>query len=448
MKAITFDRFDAGIDLRKGATVADANRMRDMLNCDVTNGLAISKRPGLRYIKSLSDDSVGLFALGAELSVVTQSSLGSASAPVQLFRSLVVSGFLYVVVKLAGGETRHYWHDAGTGDKAITDALCPHTRQVVGLAGKVFAPSPDGSTVRFSATNNPRDWTTADDAGFLPISHHGGGRVTALAVYRGMLAVFTDSHVQIWRVDPDPAQHSLVDIAHGIGSEHPFSITPVSGDVLFMGAAGVRSLSSQAQSGNLVDLDIGSPIDSLAVDMMARNPQYDIIGHYSQALGKFLLFMGAEVLVYSFSRSSKMAAWSRWVLPSFVQGAAELMGSTYIRIGNQLHKLDPDQHTDSGNPFPVSVDFGYLALKAPGSLKRLIGMDAVIDGECNVSMAYNEAVTTDEGVSATLSGDTRPHGTIPIELHGTAFAPRFRCTHDKPFRLDLLTLYYDVMGVR
>lgn len=447
-RAITFDRFDAGIDLRKGHTVSDANRMRELLNCDVTNGLAIRKRPGLRKIKDVPTDSVGLFALDGEVKTVTKDSLGADKQPVALFSSMVVSGYLYVVVGFADKSVGHYWFD-DADNKVITDGLCPQSQQVITLQGKVFAAAPDGASVRFSATNNPRDWSTADDAGFLPISHHGGGRVTALAVYRGMLAVFTDVNVQIWRVDPDPAQHSLVDVSHGIGTEYPFSITSVSGDVLFFGHGGVRSLSQQSTTGNLSDLDIGSPVDSISERVIKDHANnHPVLGHYSQALGKFILACGNEALVYSFSKSSKVAAWSRWTLPASIQDLVDLAGVTYIRIDDVLYTLDPYMTTDNGQAFECVAEMGFMALKAQGSLKRLLGMDIVTDGQVQFSLGFDERNPEQEFLIGTLSDDTRPTGTIPVELSGTAFAPRFRSQSDQAFQVNLLTFYYEVMGVR
>ena len=53
MPSITFNRFDLGIDLRKGASVSDANRLRKMKNAYVTTGLATAKRPGFRKVADL-----------------------------------------------------------------------------------------------------------------------------------------------------------------------------------------------------------------------------------------------------------------------------------------------------------------------------------------------------------------------------------------------------------
>ena len=453
-RSITFDRFDAGIDLRKGHSVTDANRMMELLNCDITTGFAIAKRPGLARLNLVPADGVGLFVLGNQIkTLVSTDVFGATGRLIALHSALIVGGKLYAVLEyLDQGQAKvaHCYFSEGMGFEAnkVVDANCPHSKQVVTLQGKVFAASNDGATVRFSATNKPTDWSTADDAGFLPVSHHGGGHVVALAVYRGFLAVFTSVNVQIWRVDPDPAQHALIDMTHGIGTNYPYSITSVSGDVIFLGHGGIRSLSQQATTGNLADMDIGSAIDLLVAQVLTRNAGARVFGHYSQALGKLLLFVGREVLVYSLSKSASLAAWSRWVLPHVVEAAVDMSGITYLRANNVLYKLDINSYTDDGVVFECRAEMGYMALKQPGMLKRLLGMDVVIKGECEFSVGFDESHIADEIEPVHLTGESRPFDTLPIELHGTAFAPRFRAQHDQPFQVDLITFYYDTAGVR
>ena len=48
MASITFDKFDGGLDLRKGASVSDANKLRVCTNAYVTTGKGIQKRPCLQ----------------------------------------------------------------------------------------------------------------------------------------------------------------------------------------------------------------------------------------------------------------------------------------------------------------------------------------------------------------------------------------------------------------
>lgn len=102
----------------------------------------------------------------------------------------------------------------------IEDENCPHTKVVAIAASKVFAGDTD--IVRFCATLNARDWSSEDDAGFLPtgLQQKSQVGVDAMGVYRGNLAVWSASTFQVWQVDPDPAVMALLDAMEGIGSIH------------------------------------------------------------------------------------------------------------------------------------------------------------------------------------------------------------------------------------
>ena len=67
MPVITFSDFAAGLDLRKGASVSDANRLRVLDNCYVTTGKTIRKRPGLVLETVLEVGTKGLRAAGGKL---------------------------------------------------------------------------------------------------------------------------------------------------------------------------------------------------------------------------------------------------------------------------------------------------------------------------------------------------------------------------------------------
>lgn len=145
----------------------------------------------------------------------------------------------------------------------ITDENCPNSKVVAIAASKVFAG--DRNVVRFCATLNARDWSTEEDAGFLPtgLQQKSQVGVNAMGVYRGNLAIWSGSTFQIWQVDPDPAAMALLDAMEGIGSIYQQAVQPVSDDLFFLAALGVRTVSVAAGSENLATGDIGKPIDSL-----------------------------------------------------------------------------------------------------------------------------------------------------------------------------------------
>jgi hypothetical protein len=67
MRSIAFERFDYGLDLRKGQSTSDANRLRVLKNGYTSEGRTIRKRPGLTRVGSLEAGTVGLFAGGGKL---------------------------------------------------------------------------------------------------------------------------------------------------------------------------------------------------------------------------------------------------------------------------------------------------------------------------------------------------------------------------------------------
>ena len=125
--------------------------------------------------------------------------------------------------------------------------------------------------VRFSATGNARDWSTPDDAGFLPVAlqQSVNNKPVALGEYQGNLVVFFEDSAQIWQVDPDPKNHKLISTVP-IGTPFAYSHAGMGSDIFFLSQNGFRSVAVQAFSTNLMDNDIGSPIDALVQQDLKR----------------------------------------------------------------------------------------------------------------------------------------------------------------------------------
>lgn len=170
----------------------------------------------------------------------------------------------------------------------ITDENCPHSKVVAIAASKVFAGDTD--VVRFCATLNARDWSTADDAGFLPsgLQQKSQVGVDAMGVYRGNLAVWSASTFQVWQVDPDPAAMALLDAMEGIGSMHQQAVQPVSDDLFFLAALGVRTVAIAEGTNNLATGDVGVPIDIL-VQAEANAVDVEPIASYYPGAGQYWL---------------------------------------------------------------------------------------------------------------------------------------------------------------
>lgn len=176
------------------------------------------------------------------------------------------------------------WRCAST---AITDPNCPQTKEVAIASSKIFAG--DDDIVRFSATLNPRDWSTPQDAGFLPtgLQQKGQVGVSAMGVYRGNLVVWSESNVQVWQVDPDPIAMALLDSMEGVGSSYHRAAQPVSNDLFFLAALGVRTVGISVGAENLATGDAGLPIDVLIQERLS--PRVDPLGMYYPSMGQYWL---------------------------------------------------------------------------------------------------------------------------------------------------------------
>ena len=190
----------------------------------------------------------------------------------------------------------------------IEDEFCPHTKVVAIAASKVFAGDTD--IVRFCATLNARDWTAEDDAGFLPtgLQQKSQVGVDAMGVYRGNLAVWSASTFQVWQVDPDPASMALLDAMEGIGSMHQQAVQPVSDDLFFLAALGVRTVAIAEGTNNLATGDVGVPIDPL-VQAEANEVDVEPVASYYPGAGQFWLAfrpltIGAALLAGQFLLTS------------------------------------------------------------------------------------------------------------------------------------------------
>lgn len=464
---INFDRFDLGIDLRKDAAVSDANRLREMKNAYVTTGLTTAKRPGFTKLCTLEPGSKGLFAALGKLHTfhgaghVTHSNPLFDShrvAPVEgdavvrdLWYADVFNNYLYVSVEYSDGRVRHHYLD-GSATTQVTDGNCPHSKACIKTHSKIFAVGTNGDVVRFCATGRPRDWSASEDSGFIPtgMNARGDRTATALGIQQGRLAVLTRDSCQLWNVDPNPTAISLSDTVENVGSSFPKTVANVGGDLYFLSDYGVRSITTQAYTENLVDEDVGSPIDSLVRNAIEQAHVDGIApkSFYFYGTGQYILSFGNHLFVYSISRTARISAWSEYYLSFPVDAVAELGKRLYFRSGDDIYLFDEESATDGGIQYETVIELPYMDFKKPGQLKQVIGIDAVMDGSAYISIGFDSRDPDARTPEVFVHGNSRPGGMIPTPCCGTEISLRIRNYDDKPFKLNALTVYFNLLGVR
>lgn len=245
--------------------------------------------------------------------------------------------------------------------RQVTDAKCPHSRSAIIAASKIFAP--DGDIIRFCATNNCLDWSSANDAGYIPygLQTYGANPVAALGLYRGNLMAFNSEGFQMWQVDQDPTNMALLD-AVPVGSESERGLQPVGNDLIIPTAVGVRNVSIAGASTNLQADGVGEPVDAL-VQVAIDAATYEEIGLFWPAAGQYWLFFGPEAFVLTIN-GAKKKSWSRYVYPEAITDWTLHGSDLYLRTEtHKVWKVDKTQVQDDVHTTAVGGAVAYV----PGS---------------------------------------------------------------------------------
>src|SRR6218665_574334 len=472
MPTITFNQWDFGLDLRKGPSTSDANRLRMLKNAKVTGGKRIRKRNGFTRIATLPPGTQGLFAglgklntfqvhdtpgpdvaLGGifQNNILTKPSLATDGTLARVMAVEVFGGALYVAAEHiwypgTNAFVHHYTdvaHDAPAPGTQVNGA--PAVASIAKASSKIY--SADGDVVKYCATNTPRDWTTPDDAGFLPVGLQQSGNKESVTCgnYQNRLVVYFPDSSQVWAVDPDPANNQF-ETAIDIGTRHLYAHQNMANDVFFLSPAGVRTITRQANTESLIDSDVGSPIDS----ELLKGALMDLDGakgQYVRSTGQYWLYSGTKAVVFTFSRSSKISAWSVYEFPFPLDYIDELDAQLYVRSGDDVYRMDRDVWSDGGILFDVEIESAYLDFKVPGVLKQIGAMDAVTSGTADSSHRHDPRIAELETAPpVTITGDTRPGNRYPVELMTTNLCTVVRNRDDAEFELHSISYEYFPLG--
>ncbi len=529
MPALTFDRFEGGLDVRPDFAISKANILRVLTNAYVTTGRKIKKRPCLRVIATLEAGTVGLKASGTKLrtfygaaATITHANTlfqatrvphyTTGAAPTKIEYCDQFNALPYVVAGYADGTFRHHYLDdpgawvtatayavgvfrrpvaangfryevtaiAGTGTSggaepvwpttigatvvdnaganqitwtcrtfAITDVNCPHTKQVTKRQQKVYAAgaAPNGANVNYCKTGDCRDWTAASDAGFLPagLQATGSDQVTAIGQFQSSLVVFFSDSAQVWAVSADPAANELTATVENVGTSYSRAAHALAGDLFFLSQSGYRSMSLLAITQNLQDSDVGNPVDDLVLATLATSD--DPLSLYYPKLGQWWSIIGSTIWTYSFSKTAKLSAWSKFTFPFAIVDATVLNGELYVRSGDIVYQVDKTIFKDGASSIPlVDVQMYYQDANKPDVLKQFTGQKHICKGTPTVSYLFDAANQTLESAAYELPAVTEPGTIQPVELCATRIAPHYQHQKDEDFELSMASLLYENLG--
>lgn len=367
--------------------------------------------------------------------------------------------------------------------RRIEDPKCPHGPYVAIVASKVYCA--DDDIIRYSATVNPLDWSSPEDAGYLPygLQQFGANPITGLSIYRSNLVAFNSQGFQMWQVDEDPANSALLD-SLPVGSIHHWALTPVANDLFFLSDQGVRTIGIAASSTNLQAGDVGMPVDPITQPVVEAATARGIrpLGTYLPADGQYWLTLpdGTIVLLGNIPDGRVGDSYSelfyalRGVPPYFysqadgamppglsfdpdtqlVTGIATTPGVFYVTLrvidveGNVAESpqvvtiLGGDPVQILSHPYPVEVieGFGVSSTFQGGLLTEILEESSTDELEVTATLIsgvfrdalLSESLTDEMEVSATLQAGVfrvalaQDSQTDELEVSATLISGRFK----------------------
>jgi hypothetical protein len=324
--------------------------------------------------------------------------------------------------------------------RQVIDTGNPNTVAVAIGASHLFAG--DNDIVDYSAAVNPIDWSSTNNAGYLPtgLNNYGDNPVTALALYRGNLIVFNAGGYQMWQIDPDPQNMAFLD-AQPVGCIWTRSAQSVANDLIFLTEVGVRNLGTIGATANMAIGNTGQPVDPLIMAQIASGI-YDPFTIYYPGRGQYWLIFGPQVFVLTINGLQGTKSWSRYIFPQVITDATLNSGSLFLRTtGNTIWQVITTAGVDDVNTTTMGVNiistiqWPYLDMGSLGQDKMLLGVDLVGDGSTTIQIAYNERdkSTFDDSPYFTSStsvtapyfvaiNDTVPGTPIPIPIDAPSYS--------------------------
>ncbi len=481
MKSKTFDRF-TGLDLQSSAALSDEKTQAVASNVVLTAAGKWATRPGSKRRFSLPEETAGLYEAGGVLRAVAPGGslaifnqqrpnlffdfIDSAGGPAErVIRALpygahVAAGVsVYAAIERNGRVEHHWFRDRPSpGGDADNRVLLPFTPgpDIARVGEKAWAINNAAGSVPFSSTEfGPSDWTTEDDAGFLPVMANAPStrRVTALGVLQstpgaanrrqGALAVFFRDGVQVWAVDPSPINHYLTAIIDGPGTENPQSVVNALGDPVYLSNGVFTSLRTASAVGELATMTVGHPIapltEGLGADAIARAVWWG-------RLGAYLAVEGNRWFCWRYDPLTKTRGWSVWAMPWVATDVVDYNGSLWVRTtDHEVYEVSPSFTDDNGVPIEWAVESQFHHLGQPGVVKTFNTMRLFQQGASAVSLRPEPTLPDLLQPVYAARGVTHMTGAIPLLATSDSVALRFAGTG--PWQLDGYSLDYDLTGV-
>jgi hypothetical protein len=315
------------------------------------------------------------------------------------------------------------------------------------IGAKMYSVS--GPNTHFSGIQQPTKWTTdTTGAGFIDMSSQAAGseELTALAKYQSFVAVFAETVIQIWYVDPDPSLNKQAQVLNNTGTASPRSVTQFGdNDLFYLNESGLRSLRARDSSNAAATTDIGVPVDALVVEALQGLSDLErdwVFGLIEPRDGRFWLTIKDRIFVFSYYPGSKVSAWSTYRPGFVVEEAVSFNRRAYLRSGDTIYVYGGLGETPIHDATPAVARLPYLDADTPTAAKELTGVDLALEGEWAVGVSLDPKQPEIVETIATVDATTFNHGRIPAQGRGTHFGLVLTSQGVGPHRLGSVLMHY------
>lgn len=319
------------------------------------------------------------------------------------------------------------------------------------VGSKMYAVS--GSSLHYSGIREPTKWTTdTTGAGFTDVSKEASGAedLLALADYQGFVAVFAETVILTFFVDPDPDLVAKRQVLRNTGTVAPRSVTEFGdSDVFYLALSGLRSLRARDSSNSASTTDLGVPVDSLIkakLAVMTPDERKGVIGLINPVDGRFwLIFPDGEIFVFSYYSNSKVSAWTTYETGFTVDKAIVFGRRVFLRSGNTIYVyggLD-NAATLTYDSTVAKAWLPYFDAGKPTEQKQWAGIDAAVSGTWAVYVAPQPTNLDARELVANLTETTFNNERVPFNGKTTHASPQFESSGEGEAVLSAIVLHYE-----
>lgn len=308
------------------------------------------------------------------------------------WKGVTFNGFLF----LFQDSQDPIYYDGTTCDLVENHAnysgTVPTGNEVIASFGRLWAVSPDKTTIYWSDLLNGFSWDTGS-SGSINVNKvwsDQSDEIQALAAHNGYLIIFGKRQILVYKGPQDPATMELADTVNGVGCIARDSLQSTGQDLIFLADSGVRSFNRVIQEKSLPMRDISKNVRN---DLMglATIQALPIKSVYSEDNAFYLISFPTSNAIYCFDMrgqlqngSHRTTLWTGITPRAF---CTKRDGTVLFGDNNGISEYKG--YNDNDNTYQFRYFSSYLDFGAQSNLKFLKKLNITIIGGQNTTATLN-----------------------------------------------------------